>query len=1064
MTRGAAVPDTGRGRQPPVDLRPASGTSKSGRRPTWRHPRLSAQTDSGRARRAQWTRPARHLVAACGKAWTGGGSGMSSPMRAMATCALAACLTCAVAAANPFHNVVNEPFATVSNGPQGAIVVQDDAVSTAATRDSAVERAVQMQHSTNNLRRAEQSLRTLQRLGLKSPDARVTFPRRMVHLSDGKIVAPDLMQAAQMNTAIGEPTNELRFTFEGFSEGDATSLRDYLDRALPVAYNVYGRPAFDLDVTVRLDPDLDAIQGGVYDASANEIIMAPLSGNFSEDSFVLMILVLQAFHDDAAFFHDAWEIGFAGAAAKVIQTRPGVAPGYDPIDPGPFYATSVYEAQNQQSLGGPTFFPASGWAGMLVWRTAMSRSAWFKCWVEDSQFFRRFNEAYYSAFTEDLPGDVPALRVLGAQVLPQVEGLPFQEWFQRQWVLDTSVRLGKKLFVWNIPLTQSIALIAEYYETTFDGDEEPRGGQARTTYWSYDFAVSLFAEEGNTISIPASGDAAGEGFLIPTFFNIGGPQNITVQVDLGSIRLMLPFPYGQRGFELGENNLYGSTISAEDGAIDVAGGSGLEDVKVNRGVWGDRITQGALEPQQLEVTFTNAGDETITRTINVAWDSYVIFMQGNQQQTLNHQLSAEGTGVHMISFPLVPLTQDLSVLLGIPADDLLVARWDPRSPEQSKYAIWPRSDPVKPGRGYWIRLFSDLTLNLEGVLVPEERPFEVPLQVGWNQVGSPRGEGVDVTSLQFQANGEAAVGYDEAISQRVIQAGVFGYTQADGYTERDQMQPFEGYWIRCLNADGAIMRFPVPDTASASTQTATSAQDELAWSLPIVAEAGRMSGSARIGAAAGASEGVDMHDLQAPPGFGPRVEVTLDPERTGEAGYLSDVRPAASPEQTYTMKISSTLAETPVRLRWPDMSDLPDDLAPMLVDMSADRRVYMRTSASYELPPGPEGVSRKLQIRMRKRSSQPLIVAGMSAMQGTSGSAEIVFTLSNSADVQVEVLNIAGRKIATLADGETAPAGLSTCGWNGRSGSGTLVPGGRYLVRVSARADDGQQVQTLVPV
>ncbi|MFW6156469.1 MAG: hypothetical protein ACOC7J_04045, partial [Armatimonadota bacterium] len=559
-------------------------------------------------------------------------------------CFLIATLSCSVSPANPFRNVVNEPFATVSSGPQGAIVVEDSAIGTAAASEQAVDRAIRSQHSTRSLARAQQSLRTLQRLGLKSPRARVTFPRRLVHLSDGRIVAPDLMRAAQGDAKLGEPTNELRFTFEGFDEGDETALRDYLNRAVPVAYNVYGRPAFDLDVTVRLDPDLSVLQGGVYNATENEIIMAPLSGNFAEDSFVLLILVLQAFHDDAAFFYDAWELGFAGAAAKVIQTRPGVAPGYDPIEPGPFYATSVYEPQNQQALGGPTFFPESGWTGMLVWRIAMARSAWFKCWVEDPQFFRRFNEAYYDAFTDDLPGDVAALRVLGEQVLPRVEELPFQEWYQRQWVLDTSVRIGKKLFVWNVPLTQSVALIVEHFFTTFDGDEEPRGGQARTTYWSYDFAVSLFAEEGNTINIPASGDSAGEGFLIPTFFNIGGPQNVTVQVDLGSLRKYLPFPYGKRGFELSENNLYGSTIGATDGAIDVEGGAGLEDVDVRRGVWGDRITQGALEPRQLTVTFTNEQDETVTRTINVAWDSYVVFLQGNAQETLTHELSADGTG------------------------------------------------------------------------------------------------------------------------------------------------------------------------------------------------------------------------------------------------------------------------------------------------------------------------------------------------------------------------------------------------------------------------------------
>ncbi len=978
-------------------------------------------------------------------------------------CVLLAALSCQAAFAGPFRNVVNRPFASVSNGPQGAIVVQDDGLSTAAARESAVDRAIRTQHGVASLRRAQQSMRTLQQLGLKSPAARVTFPRRLVHLSDGKIVAPDLIATAQAGAKIGEPTNALRFTFEGFAAADETALKDYLARAVPVAYNIYGRPAFDLDVNIRLDPDLDALQGGVYDTGANEIVMAPLSGNFSEDTFVLLILVLQAFHDDAGFFYDSWEIGFAGAAAKVVQTRAGVAPGYDPVDPGPFYAGSVYEPQNQEALGGPAFFPESGWTGMLVWRVAMARSAWFKCWVEDAQFFRRFNEAYYASFTDSLPGDVAALRVLGQQVLPSVEGMPFQEWFQRQWVLDTSVRIGNKLFVWNIPLTQSIALIAEYYYTTFGGDEEPRGGTVRTTYWSYDFAVSLFAEEGNTITIPATGEAAGEGFMIPTFFNIGGPQNITVQVDIDSLRLRLPFPYGRRGFELGENNLYGSIIGAADGTIDVQGGAGLEDVNVTRSVWGDRITQGALEPQQLVVTFTNEQDEAISRTINVAWDSYVLFMKGNEQQTLTRSFSAAGTGVHLISFPLLPLTQDLSELLGVPEENLLVARWDPQAPSDSKYTIWPRTDPIAPGRGYWLRVFSDVTMNLTGVLPPEDRPAEVQLRVGWNQVGSPRRQAVDVSALQVQVEGEAAVSYDEAVTQRIIQDGVFGYTQADGYTEREQMAPFEGYWIRCLRAGGAIVRFPALGTAATVAQTSSSPSDELAWSLPIVAEAAGMSGAARIGAAADADAGLDLHDLQAPPGFGPHVEVTLDSAGTGAAGYVSDVRPTAAAEQTYTLKVQSTLPHAKVCLRWPDMSRVPDDMTLMLVDEAAGRQVYMRTSAGYELPAGDEGVTRWLRIKMSPRSTQPLVVAGMTVMQGASEGAEIVFTLSSAAEVEVQVLNIAGRTIRTVAMGAREP-GQSTLSWNLRDNAGTLVPSGMYLVRMTARDDTGRQAQALRPL
>ncbi len=655
----------------------------------------------------------------------------------------------------------------------------------------------------SDLRRAARPLRLLQARGIKGAGGRISFPRRVVHLRNGKIVAPDLMRALQTGTKLGGPTNELRFTFEGFTAGDQAAFEAYLDRALPKAYSIYGRPAFDLDVKVILDPDLQVLQGGVYDSATNEIRMSTLSGNFPEDSFILMILALYAFHDDAAFFYDAWEEGFAGAAATAIQTSPGVSPGYDPIDPGPFYATSVYEPQNQPDLAGPTYYPASGYRGMLVWRVALARSAWFKAYVEDHQFFSKFNVAYYQHYSEQLPGNVPALRVLGSQVLPSVEGMPFQEWFQRQHVLDTSIRIGPKLFVWNIPLTQAVALLVEHFFTTSSGDEEPRGGQARTTYWSYDFAVSLYAEEGNTIDIPSTGDGAGEGFLIPTFFNVGGPQLITVQVDLGSQRLMLPFPYGVRGFEAGENNLYGGIIGAVEGDIQATGGQDLENVSVQRAVWGDRITQGPLSPTQLEITFTNQQDQAVTRKVNVAWDSYVLFHHGGGQVQMNRTWSADGLGLHLISFPLRPLTQDLAALLGISPDRLLIARWDPALPTDNKYRIWPRTEPVEPGRGYWLRVLDDVSLSLTGVLHPEDEAFVVPLHVGWNMIGSPRRAAVAVEDLQFEAEGEQPVSYAEAVASGLIQEFIYRWSAQDGYVEAQQVKPFKGYWVRCMNSGGS---------------------------------------------------------------------------------------------------------------------------------------------------------------------------------------------------------------------------------------------------------------------
>jgi hypothetical protein len=59
------------------------------------------------------------------------------------------------------------------------------------------------------------------------------------------------------------------------------------------------------------------------------------------------------------------------------------------------------------------------------------------------------------------------------------------------------------------------------------------------------------------------------------------------------------------------------------------------------------------------------------------------------------------------------------------------------------------------------------------------------------------------------------------------------------------------------------------------------------------------------------------------------------------------------------------------------------------------------------------------------------------------------------------VQNIAGRPVATIANGEPVPAGTNSLAWNLMSRDGTKVPAGRYVVTVEAVSETGQRVQAV---
>ena len=709
--------------------------------------------------------------------------------------------------AGPFRTVVNKRFASVCNGPQGAILRALPLNGRVAP--AAVGRVVAEQHPTATLQRALSGLRAMVARGLKSPAAlkAACFPRMMYDTLGGRLVLPHLVRAAATGTGLGNPANQLTFTFSGWSTADQAELQTYLTNAYPKMRMVYGPPAFNATISIIQDSTITSYEGGVFDASTNEIHMAPLTDNYGESTFTLCLLVLHAFRGDTALYYDAWEDGMAGAAATVVQTLPGVAPGYDPTA-GSFYMWQIYECENQPALGNNTFYPASGWDAMLVWRICMARTVWLKAWDEDNNFFSNFNQAYYAAYTTTLPGDVPGLKDVAATVLPSVEGMNFYDWFMQQYVLDTSVSQGPKLFTWNLPDVDGVDLWAEHYFTDPTGNETALTGTPQLIFWSYNLSTDLYSEEGDTL--PPSPTWSGESIGLGSFTNVGGAQCVTVEVDVNGLRGMYPYPYDVRGLDPGENNFWGCIMGGPTATINVSGSYVRSSIPATQGVFGTILGTGPrLVPGKISVLVTNPLGQKVTRAINVGWDGYTAFLPGGGQAALTNTFTFAGNGYQLISFPVTPTQSYAPTLLGIPASSLLLARWNPSAPPAGVYQIWPQIDPFAPGRGYWLRLYGTVTVKVQGLLPDETQSFPLEVPLGWNMVGSPRQYVVNVADLTVQAGTQTPVSVAVAVSQGLLQQGFYAYNPAsNSYSLATTLAPFQGYWVRCLVPGGVRVVFP----------------------------------------------------------------------------------------------------------------------------------------------------------------------------------------------------------------------------------------------------------------
>jgi hypothetical protein len=389
---------------------------------------------------------------------------------------------------------------------------------------------------------------------------------------------------------------------------------------------------------------------------------------------------------------------------------------------------------------------------------------------------------------------------------------------------------------------------------------------------------------------------------------------------------------------------------------------------------------------------------------------------------------------------------------------LRLTRWEPLEERWHHYRDNP-TDPLleqQPGRGFWVYLDKGLLLNIEGQPITAEN-WSVPVLPGWNLLGNPFGQDLrwDPQAIKLRAGGteytlaesnqrgitrDFAWIYDPyAASYRLVAAGVGQPYVRRGY----------GFWFLALQSGELVL--PRPASVATATQPGQP-QRPVDWKLQLVARCGSCVDTDNyLGVSPQAAE---LNQVVSPPAVGPSVELYFVNGRSGERAALSFVTPT-QPKRWEVRVTTSGLAGREVELTWPDLSKLPGEIRPLLIDRLTGRQLYMRTTTSYRFR-APAGTGERVLEVVLAEGTGRLQVSGLAARPGQRG-AEIVFSLSTPAQVEVEIMNLAGRRVRHLTEGQQLSAGGCTVRWNGLSDKGSPVPAGQYLVRVRARSADGQE-------
>jgi len=480
----------------------------------------------------------------------------------------------------------------------------------------------------------------------------------------------------------------------------------------------------------------------------------------------------------------------------------------------------------------------------------------------------------------------------------------------------------------------------------------------------------------------------------------------------------------------------------------------------------------------------------------------------------SHELPA--TGYYMISFPLTPTLATPDDLL---SDDLgdgayYMWRWEAGG-YQSIPTSLPESQATTLGiqEGFWL-LAQAATLDVDvGGTLPHGDQA-IPLQAGWNMVAAPYEAAMD--SLLVDNAGDVRSLAEAELANWVLATFYYSHDGTGSYstltinqTPADTLLLWYGYWALAGLDCSLIVPPPSGGAGGTAIRTAEGTVVQPAWAFDIQASSGDSADRITIAAADAASDDFDGFGLDRPkppaaPGEG-RVRMVLRAEgwrgtrasqrlvlRSEESLLRRVVSPAsqsstepppynkapgrqmpwaaelatetkgtAQEDTEWELTVSGGVEGEPVTLSWPELSRLPKDRVAILKDRDTGKRSFMRTRAQYEFAAPGAHASRGFTVAVKRAQEGALLISGLTAAPTRAGTWDIAFDLSGDATVSARVYNVAGRRVADIANGATLGRGRAFLTWNARSLTDAAVPSGTYLLRLTARTAAGEQASAV---
>lgn len=847
----------------------------------------------------------------------------------------------------------------------------------------------------------------------------------------------------------------LKFVLSGFTSRETRDINAFIASAYGRMVALYGQPAkSQRGRTVRIIKSSDPnVNGGLYDArpqlgdgTANpnfntiEYYLfdeSVYTGSNSPDNpfdddngvcnstchtnaaraaveynnYSLLRQMLLAFRGSELTAFDAWDGGQADAAALILLSQ---TQGRN-FDPGLYgaYVLPDYDFFNRPDLGGKYFYTAlenAGAAGVkqpkdssydfAIIRFSMAQAAWLKVWMEKPAFFALFNARYYERNTAVVGQNAQALAAIAGSVVPMVEGLSWNDWLRRQYVLDTSVRTGEHLYAFvksfssyepsNLPAAFQTQV---YHYRTYDkGDEQPVGGVG--TLQAFDesgrdiTSLSPQLRSDNRLVFDASGRAtANTSTGDVSFDSTGKPDQarITLRFRAGAANNSAFYAHNVVGNTARLNGFYGVVNGSNSGRFTLQSNGLSTSGLVQRGSWLSASTYPTGPSVKTTFTLLDGSARTVFRR-NTAWSFYQPLSQAQgvgfvfEAPPSDSAITASWTirnanKWRLISLPETPFQTDDARALGISAASLSLARYAsglrPRTDltrgfpfgiTRARHTFYPANrEPLGPGRAYWLKLDRDKSVVIPGAEPERAFAFDVPLLAGWNAIGVPFNLPFTLGSVRVRV-GEETLSWDDALARGWVSAGVWKWKPEGGYARADLpggvLAPLEGYFVWSSQAGAAL----VFDSSSRSAGLSAPLEGAGAWQVGLSVASGAGTSAARedgfrFGSTTFSALKPARRAAARPPwgersialAFTSSGSAVLDASQAGnESGWAElFAPPLAASGARWSFVVDGAASGERAVLSWGDLSAVPAGFKLFLVDESSGTRLEMAQSAAH---------------------------------------------------------------------------------------------------------------------